>query len=89
MPVTVKIGLEAFDLTDAEVKALRWDIVDLKEWGKNALKNKARQCIDRIVEDVTDKRAVQIGTVEKEQIVLDANIKTAAERQAEFEASLK
>ena len=37
-------------LSDAEVKALEVDMLDVPEWVMNSLANKARQCIDDAVE---------------------------------------
>ena len=36
-------------LNDAEVKATEVDVFDLAEWTENAIKNKARQMVDKIV----------------------------------------
>jgi len=72
--------------SDAEKKALEWDIVDLQEWFDNFLHHKASRCIDRIVLEHSDKQPSKLTLAEKEQIVLNTPLKTAAERQAELEA---
>ena len=48
----VTTGKELFSeiISDEEVKALETDMASVFEWISNAWKNKARQCIDRIVE---------------------------------------
>ena len=74
--------------SDAEVKALEWDIVSLQEWFDNFLHHKASRCIDRIVLEHSDKQPNKLSLAEKEQIVLDTPLKTAAERQAEEDARM-
>ena len=84
----IKVGLDEFELSNAEVKALLWDILDLNLWVQNALKNKARQCIDKIVEENSDKQPKKLTVADKEQIILTADIERALKRQKKFEASL-
>lgn len=84
----IKVGLDEFELSNAEVKALLWDILDLNLWVQNALKNKARQCIDKIVEENSDKQPKKLTVADKEQIILTADIESALKRQKKFEASL-
>lgn len=72
-------------LSDEEVKALEWDIVDIEEWASNAIHNKARQCIDKVIEEYSDKQLKKIGQVERDQIVRGAGVKSATERMAEEE----
>ena len=75
-------------ILDEEEKALLTDMISIQDWLDNAVHNKARQCIDIIIEEVTDKKAEKVPVDEKLLIVKDAVVKTAVERQAEFEASL-
>lgn len=76
-------------VNDAEEKALLWDVVSLQEWLDNVTHNKARRCIDDIVEQVSDKQPGKIPVEEKLQIVRDAVLETAAERNARLEAELQ
>lgn len=76
-------------ISDEEEKALSTDMISIQDWIDNAIRNKARQCIDNIVEDTTDKKAKNLSVEEKLTIVRDADVKTAAERRAEFEASMR
>lgn len=82
------MGQYSVTLSPEEEKALLTDMVSIQAWLDNAIHNKARQCIDKIVEDCSDKQPKRISRIEKWEIVKKANVKTAAERQAEFEASL-
>ena len=84
----IKIGEESFELSDVEVKSLEYDVFDIKEWVENAVKNKARQCIDTIVEKHSDKQPKKIDETEKETIIMNADIKSTKERQAESEATI-
>lgn len=74
-------------LTDAEAKALSVVAIDNQEWIENAAKNRSRQQIDVIV-DAEIKRIRQAGgTVSgtDEEIVMAANIETAAQRNARLQ----
>ena len=73
-------------VSDAELKALEWDILDIQTWVDNALHNKARRCIDSVVEEYSDKQARKMSVSEKETFILITDIPTAAERQAELES---
>ncbi|MCK4423657.1 MAG: hypothetical protein KAV18_06260 [Candidatus Omnitrophica bacterium] len=86
--LTITINNESFELSDAEVKAAEWDMISIKDYIENAIKNKARQCIDQIVTDHTDKQPKKISIAEKESIVLAAPVKSAKQRQAELEAEI-
>lgn len=71
-------------LTAEQEKALLTDMVSIQAWIDNAMHNKARQCIDNIVEEYSDKQPKKISSAEKLQIVRDAKVKTAIEKNAEF-----
>ena len=76
------------ELNDAEEKALLTDMLSVQDWIDNAVHNKARQCMDTVVEKVTDRRAKKISVEEKLQIIRDAQVESAVERNARFEAEL-
>lgn len=72
------------DLTTEEEKALLSDMISISDWINNAIHNKARQMIDRVVLEHSDKQPNKISKAEKLQIVRDAVIETAAERNAKI-----
>lgn len=78
-------------LTDAEDKALRHVTLDPQEWIDNAVHNRCRIAIDEIyaaeVERMTNDPDITSIPADKNQVVLDADVQTAAERQAEAEAT--
>ena len=80
------------DLNDAEVKAMEVVAVSVQDWAENSLKNRARIAIDEIyadeVERMTADPDITSIPADKDAVVLAANIKTAAERNAEAEAAL-
>lgn len=76
-------------INDAEEKALLTDMISIQDWIDNAIHNKARQCINIIVEQVTDKRAKKVPVKEKLQIVKDAKVESGAEKNARMEAKMK
>lgn len=73
-------------LTDAEDKALRVIALDPQDWIDNAIHNRCRIAIDDIytaeVERMTADPDITTIPADKNQVVLDADIQTAAERQA-------
>jgi hypothetical protein len=77
-------------LTDAEDKALCYVALDPQDWIDNAVHNRCRQAIDQIyqeeVERMTNDPTVESIPANKEQVVLAAEIQSAAERQAAIEA---
>ena len=76
-------------VSDTQLKALESDIIDVQGWIENVLHNKARKCINRIVKKHSVYQTEKLSAAEKEQIVLNAEIETAAERQAKFEAEFQ
>jgi len=79
-------------LTDAEDKALRHVALDPQDWIDNAVHNRCRQAVDKIyteeVERMTADPDITNIPANKEQVVLDADIMSAADRQAQIDAEL-
>ena len=79
-------------LTDAEDKALRVVALDPQEWIDRAVHNRCRIAIDDIysqeVQRMTDDPNIDSIPANKEQVVLDAQIQSAAERQAAAESEM-
>lgn len=75
-------------LTEAENKAMEYIATDPKEWIENAVYNRCRIAIDEIVELEVERITSQGGEISgtKEDIVLAAPIKSARERQEEFDS---
>lgn len=80
-------GTQTIDLSAEEQKAFDFVANTPKEWIENAIRNRTRQAIDQIVQENSDKQYKKISESEKLLIVKDADIKSAKERQKEFEAS--
>lgn len=80
------MGVYNVILTEEEEKALLTDIASVQDWLNNAIHNKARQCIDKVVEQYSDKQPKKLTEVEKYKIVRETNVKSAADRQRELEA---
>lgn len=76
-------------LTDAEDKALGFVALSQQDWIDNAVHERCRIAIDEIVNAEVQRKLANNETISgsKEDIVNAANIKSAAERQAELEAS--
>lgn len=76
-------------LTEAEAKALAFVALDPQEWAENAVHERARIAIDEIFQMEVQRMLADPNTTEipadREAVVLAANIKSAAERQAEAE----
>ena len=80
------------ELTDAEDKAMKHIAVSVDEWVENAVKNRARLSIEQIyneeVERMNADESITSIPANKEQVVLDADIKTAKELEEESETKI-
>ena len=78
-------------ITDAEKKALEYIAVSVQDWIDNAVDNRARIAIDEIytaeVARMTADPDITSIPADKDAVVLAADIKSAATRQAEAEAA--
>ena len=78
-------------LTDSETKAMEYVAFSVQDWADNALKNRARQAIDEIynseVARMTADPDITNIPADKDVVVLAADIKSAATRQAEADAA--
>jgi hypothetical protein len=76
-------------LSDAEDKALHVVAASAQEWIDNAVHERCRIAIETIVASEVERITAVGGTLSgtKEDIVMAAPIKSAAERRAEFEAA--
>lgn len=75
-------------LTDAQDKALHYVAVDGDDWIQNAVKERCRIAIEEIVAAEVQRKLAAGEPISgtKDDIVLAAPIKSAAERQAEADA---
>jgi hypothetical protein len=75
-------------LTDAEDKALKTVALSAQDWIDNAVHERCRIAIDEIVNAEVQRKlaAGEPITGSKDDIVMAANIESAAERQARLEA---
>jgi hypothetical protein len=74
-------------VSDAEYKALSVAAVDPQDWVENAVHNRCRISIEEIVNSEVQRKLAAGETISgtKEDIVLAADIETAAEREARLE----
>ena len=79
-------------LTDAQVKAMEYVAFSVQDWADNALQNRARIAMDEIynaeVARMTADPDITSIPADKNAVVLAADIKSAAVRQAESEAEM-
>jgi hypothetical protein len=78
-------------LTDAEDKALGFVAFSQQDWIDNAVHERCRIAIDEIVNAEVQRKLANNETISgsKEDIVNAANIKSAAERQAEVSQDIE
>lgn len=76
-------------LTDAENKALAYVAADPQDWIDNAIKERCRLAIEEIFQNEVRRMLADPSITEipadRDAVVLAANIKTAAEREAEYQ----
>ena len=77
-------------LTDAEDKALHVVAMSAQDWIDNAVHERCRLAIDEIVNAEVQRKlaAGEAITGSKEEIVMAANVESAAEMQARLEAEM-
>ena len=75
-------------LTNAENKALAHECISPQQWIENAVKVKCKKVIKRVVDSEITRIRAEGGTVSgtDDEIVMAANLETAAQRQARIEA---
>jgi len=84
-----------YELSEEEEKALTAHLpgvnglVSIDEWVHNAIHDKARQHMDILIEEYTDKRAKKLSEGERNQIVRDAKVKTVKEHDEAMKAEQK
>ena len=78
-------------LTDAQDKALSVVALDQQEWIENAVFERCRVAIEEVVNAEVQRKlaAGQSISGTKDEIVLAADIETAAERQARMQAEFE
>jgi len=78
-------------LTNAEDKALKTIALSAQDWIDNAVHERCRIAIDEIVNAEVQRKlaANEPITGSKEDIVMAANIESAVERQARYQAELQ
>lgn len=69
-----------FEINDVEEKALLTDMISIQEYFDYAVRNKVRHCVDNIVKTISDRQPNKISKEEKFQMVEDATLETALER---------
>ena len=78
-------------ITDSEKKALEYVAFSIQDWIDNAVDNRARQAIDEIYNEevarMTADPDITNIPANKNTVVLAADIKSAATRQAEADAA--
>ena len=78
-------------ITDSEKKAMEYVAFSVQDWIDNAVDNRARQAIDEIynteVARMTADPDITSIPADKDAVVLAADIKSAATRQAEADAA--
>ena len=79
-------------LTDAEVKAMEYVALSVQEWADNSLKHRASQAIEEVyeleVQRMQEDPDISSIPTDKNQVVLDADIKSAAQREKERAAEV-
>ena len=70
-------------ISDEEEKALLIYMVDIQEWIDNAIHNRARQAIDQIISENTDRQPKKMPIEDRNKIINDltSNMKTAYQKK--------
>ena len=76
------------EINDAEEKALLTDMISIQGWLDNAIHEKARRTINIIVSKISDRQPKKMAVEDKHEIIRQANLETAAERNIRLEAEI-
>jgi len=75
------------ELSASQVKAMEYITLSVQEWIDNAVQTRARRAVDQIYEEevqrMTDDPDITSIPADKNTVVLDADIKSVAVRNAE------
>jgi len=61
------------EIEEVEEKALRASMESTQDWLNHAIKNKARKCINRIIEENTGFQAAKLTDQEKSDLITELN----------------
>lgn len=73
------------EYTEEQMKAMSWQVVDPLGWIQHAWNDKTRRCIDRLVEEASDKQPQKLSQAKKLEIVRKVKVKTRSQRDVEEE----
>ena len=79
------MGEYTVSLSTEEEKALSTELLSVQDWLNHIIHDRARRAIDNIILTHSDKQANKLISSERAQIVRDAEVETAAERNARVE----
>lgn len=90
---TITISDESFStditLSDEECAALRGNMLSITEWIINAIQNKTRRVVNRVILQETDKQPNKLSTQDKLDIIKKLNIKSVAQKNQEIEDEME
>jgi len=67
-------------VSDEELKSLEWDIYDVQKHIQNAISEKARRTMDRLIEQYTHKNPKKLPKTDKENIISGLHLESAKQR---------
>ena len=79
------MGEYTVSLSTEEEKALSTELLSVQDWLNHIIHDRARRAIDNNILTHSDKQANKLISSERAQIVRDAEVETAAERNARVE----
>jgi len=87
--ITITIGTESRTYSAKTVKVLETDMVSIAEWLFNAIEEKHRRTLDRIVIQETNFNPQKMTIPEKHLLFKDVVLESAADRSAKMEAEME
>jgi hypothetical protein len=68
--------------SDEEWKAMSAILVSPEQWVNDVAKNKAKQCIDRVISEYTDRQPNKLVPEDKQSMIANIKLSTRAEKEA-------
>lgn len=83
--ITIADGIKTITIDDENIRVTETDCYSFMDWIVNAVNEKHRRVLDRLVLEHTDKNPQKISLEDKIELIRPITLKSAKEKNEEFE----
>ena len=87
--LTITIGTESRTYSAKTVEVLETDMISIADWLFNAIEEKHRRVLDRVVAKETPYNPQKMSTIDKHLIIENVVLESAKDRKARFESEME